>query len=230
MSDKFDEIKYANVTAVKSSNQTVLNEKKEDIDKKTEGSSLSKFAAAIKNGLKNKNLLNFKTVKIASLILVFLIVLFLLFSNTASSTLNGTKNTSANNNLSSSYYTTSLEYASIIEDKLSEILSGISGAGEVSVMVTVGSSYELVIANKTDEKTNSSSNGNNNSSYTTTVSNPIILNDNTPLVVSEILPTIKGVVVVSTGARDALVKYNLIQAVKALLDIPSSNIQIFSSK
>ena len=83
----------------------------------------------------------------------------------------------------------------------------------------------------TDEKINTTTNGSSSTSYTTTVTEPIILNSSgssVPLVLTEKLPKVKGVVVVAEGANDVSLKLNIIQAIKTLIDIPSGNIQVFA--
>lgn len=131
-----------------------------------------------------------------------------------------------------SEYTTSLEYAQILENKLGRTLSAISGAGKVEVMITLESGPELVIATSTDQKTNTTESGSSSTESITVVENPVIVTQNgtsKPLVLMEILPKVKGVIVVSQGAGNVRVKLDLLNAVQALLDISASNIQIFVS-
>lgn len=134
---------------------------------------------------------------------------------------------SSDNNLG---YMSSLDYCEKLENKLVEVLSGISGAGDVKVMVTVASGPELNVASSKDERTNTTTSGNNTTTNTTLVEDPIVITSSgtkSPLVLSEISPEIKGVVVVASGAKDVSVRLNLLQAVMALLDVSSTNIQIY---
>ncbi len=137
----------------------------------------------------------------------------------------------ANSTISSVSYTSSLEYSNILENKLKKVLSNIKGVGNVSVMVTLESGPELKIATQIDERTNTTTNSSGTTTSVTIVEEPIIITqkgEDSPLVLMEILPTIKGVVVVAEGAKDVGIKLQLLQAVQALLDLPSENIQILS--
>ncbi len=126
-------------------------------------------------------------------------------------------------------YTTSLEYEKAMEDKLKNLITKIKGTGNVDVMVMLESSASVVLA-LNDEKVTTTNGGVN----TTTVSaTPIILEQNgtkTPVVVAEILPKIKGVVVVSSGAENISVKLNIINAVQTLTGLSTTAIQVLIGK
>ena len=97
-------------------------------------------------------------------------------------------------------------------------------------MVTVEAGPEIKIATKTDEKTTSTTNGSNITTNSSNTSNPVIIANsgkNNPLILSEISPKITGVVVVASGAKDVKVRLNLLEAVEALLNVPTENIQIY---
>lgn len=119
------------------------------------------------------------------------------------------------------------EYAAAVEQKLAKILSEIKGAGKVSVMITYESGVELVYAYSTDTQTNSSSDGAKETSVTYE-KNTIVVSGGQPVVVKEIMPLIKGVVVVAEGATNVNVKLDIIKAVTALLEIAPSRIEIFA--
>ena len=122
-------------------------------------------------------------------------------------------------------YTTSLEYEKAMEDKLKNLIARIKGAGRVDVMLTLDSGTSVVLASNDETKTVS-----NGSSSTTTVSaSPIILQQNgsnMPLIVEEVIPRIKGVVIVSSGAKDVNVRLNILNAVQTLTGLTNSKIQI----
>lgn len=128
------------------------------------------------------------------------------------------------------------KYAEELESKLENALGKISGAGEVKVMITFDGVTELVLATTKDEKTNSTSNttsgGATNTTETTTVSSePILITENgstNPIVLMEILPDIKGVIVVAQGADNIRVKLDLLKAVQALLSVESNQVEIFT--
>ena len=51
-----------------------------------------------------------------------------------------------------------------------------------------------------------------------------------PIVLMEVLPQIKGVIVVAGGADDINVKLNIYRAVQATISVSSDNIQVFAGK
>lgn len=114
----------------------------------------------------------------------------------------------------------------MLENKLIDVLSKVDGAGDVRVMVTVDGSPELIYANEQDKTSSSSTSGNSTSS---TYSSPIIVNVNgssSALVMTEVLPAVKGVIVVSSGAGNVSTKLNLLKAVSTLLDISTDQITV----
>ena len=125
------------------------------------------------------------------------------------------------------------DYANQLDTRLENTLKNISGAGEINVMVTLESGTELVIATSKDQKTNTSTSSGTSTENITIVENPIVITQNgesVPLILKEILPAIKGVVIVSQGASNVRVRLDLMNAVKALLDVQSDQIQIFVGK
>lgn len=132
---------------------------------------------------------------------------------------------SADNALPSSFS----EYAGNLEKNLGTILSEIKGAGKVSVMITFESGVEQVYAYSTDTQTNKNTDGVKETSVTTE-KNTIVVSSGQPVVVKEIMPLIKGVLVVADGANNISVKMNILKAVQALLELPTSKIEIFAKK
>lgn len=123
-----------------------------------------------------------------------------------------------------------------VEKKMEELLSQINGAGKVTVMVTYVSMKEIVPysdvkknLNNTDEKDSS---GGTRKVSQDTYESSIAYEEGEdgkkkPIIVKELTPEVKGVVVISDGARDASVKENLVNAVKVLMDIPVHRVQVF---
>lgn len=132
--------------------------------------------------------------------------------------------------------TTAAEYAEYLENKLEKVLSSISGAGEVTCMVTLDGEVQLVPAYSDDERNssteNTTSSGTTNKTETTNSNRePIIINvngSNEPLILYQIMPDIKGIVIVASGANDVRVKLDILKAVQALLAVESSQIEIFA--
>lgn len=128
-------------------------------------------------------------------------------------------------------YTSSLEYCAILEDKLKTVLGSVKGAGNVNVMVTLESGPELKIATQVDERTNTNTNSSGTTTSVTIVEEPIVVKQNgeeKPLVLMEILPVVKGVVVVAEGAKDISVRLNMLEAVQSLLGLDGKSIQILT--
>ncbi len=119
------------------------------------------------------------------------------------------------------------EYVKRLEDKLTNILSNIKGAGKVHVMLTITQGPEKVIAtNSTTEETSTTNKDGSNVTDKNVESKPVVKN-NDLYVLYEKLPEVTGVIVVSSGASDLVVRMQLISATSALLNISSNQIEIF---
>lgn len=127
------------------------------------------------------------------------------------------------------------KYTNELEQRLCAVLSEIDGAGKVSVMITFDGDSEVILATTKDEKsttnTTTSQGGTKNDSQTKTVSSePVLITQNgttNPIVLMEIMPQIKGVIVVAQGANNVRVKLDLLKAVEALLNVNSGQVEIF---
>jgi len=126
-----------------------------------------------------------------------------------------------------------------IEKNIEHILSQINGAGKVDVLVTYSSGREIVPYSdikKNDELTDEKdSNGGTRKIDQSSYESQIAYEDSgngvqKPIILKELMPEVKGVVVVADGASDTLVKESLVNAVKVLLDIPIHKIQVFERK
>ena len=113
------------------------------------------------------------------------------------------------------------EYVSNLENKLTKTLSKVEGAGDVSVIITVESGMETVLATKTT--VTETSNGKE------TIETPIIVNGKT-VVLKEMYPKIVGVLIVAKGASNISVLNKLQQATISLLDININQIEILTMK
>ena len=181
---------------------------------------------------KSKLITKLKGIKHLNIILLTLLVALILIIWFADF---GTNTNEKQTSTSTSGTNTLSDYTTLLETKLSKTLSQIEGAGNVDVMITLDGASQLILAYDTESRTNSTDNTtasgtSTKSNNTTTNSTPIIITKNgqsEPLVLSEIMPNIKGVVVVSEGANNIRVKLNLLQAVQALLGVNSGQIEIF---
>lgn len=165
-------------------------------------------------------LISGKNLKIIVLLIICLICLIIFLKMDSSDKKSSTSTTST-----SSIYKTTVEYSDILESKLESVLSQIKGAGNVKVMITLEGSPELVYAMDSNEKASNTQNG----STTTSSSTPIIVETNgssEPLILTEKLPKVKGVVVVSTGASDIAIKLDILNSVSTLLDISIDKINV----
>ena len=122
-----------------------------------------------------------------------------------------------------------------LETRLQEVLCCIRGAGRVEVMITYDTSREIVPAMTTNVNStgSESSNGDGSSSssqQSTESTEPATVSGsggNEPIVLKEIEPQVRGVIVVAEGAADINVRMDLQRAVRAVLDIPLSRIEVF---
>lgn len=110
-----------------------------------------------------------------------------------------------------------------LEERLSNILSQVEGAGNVRVMITYSTGSEKIIAYNTDSEKD-------NDRFTSRESNEAVINNDGPVVIKEIYPSIEGVLIVAQGGGNTEVKNNLINASKALLGIDVNKIEVLIMK
>lgn len=113
------------------------------------------------------------------------------------------------------------EYVEFLENKLENVLSQISGAGQVDVIVTLESGFTYEYAKNIETRTSTS--GSNDTSITTET---VITVGGEPVVEKEIFPVIKGVVVIAKGAADFAVKMKILSAVETVLEVDRENITV----
>lgn len=105
------------------------------------------------------------------------------------------------------------DYASEIETRVGQLLSGIKEAAGASVMVTLDCGSEIVYAR--DDK------GNGASEYVIIKSN-----GETALPLKKLTPKVAGIAVVTKGANSEI-KLEITRLLSALLDLPTSKIYIW---
>ncbi len=113
------------------------------------------------------------------------------------------------------------EYVSSLESRLATTLSGVKGAGKVSVAISVAGGNKTIIA--TDVTTTK-----NGTELQTTES--AVLVGGKVVVLGETYPEITGVVIVASGASDPVVKMNLLSAAETFLSVDSAKVKIFTGK
>ncbi len=118
-----------------------------------------------------------------------------------------------------------------LERRLESILSSISGAGNVRVMITYDTTSQMVPALSTDtQKNGSESNDGLNSYSQAESSSPATVSGsggNSPIIITEILPKIRGVIVIAEGAANISIRLNLQYAVQTVLGIDASCVEVF---
>lgn len=117
------------------------------------------------------------------------------------------------------------------ETKLAKILSAIDGAGDVSVMLTLKSSSEQILAQ--DEKTSDSEGENGSWESETTVSTVVVSAGNSQqsvVTLKYIYPEYQGAVVVAEGAGSATVRLAIMNAVSAATGLNTDKITVVKMK
>ncbi len=112
-------------------------------------------------------------------------------------------------------------YVYSLESRLSSALSKVEGAGEVSVVITVKSGNETILAMNTT--INETVNG------VEKIETPLVINGKT-IVVKEKYPEITGVLIVAQGANSIYVMNKIQQATVSLLDVKPNQIEILTMK
>lgn len=122
-----------------------------------------------------------------------------------------------------------------LAERMENILSQITGVGEVAVNVTLESSteYQYAINQKVD-KTLVTEKAQDGSTRTTdeiredaqVVMKSMTQGKDEPVIIKEIRPRVVGVMIVAQGAGDFLIKEKISAAVQTLLDIPAHRVTV----
>lgn len=129
-------------------------------------------------------------------------------------------------------------YEEALEGKLSTILTKVKGAGNVVVNITLeNSSMQEHAKNRVKESKvvqEKDTSGGIRTTTETKESEQILVGKENgadhPVVVQEIKPIIKGVLVIADGAYDSTVKANLTKAVEAGLGVPPYKITVLAQR
>ena len=124
-------------------------------------------------------------------------------------------------------------YVQQLEQQLTDIVEHIEGAGKCRVMVTLENGVEYVYANERSETSNRTEDLSDTSEKTTVrddnESKYVIVNSSDGkqgLLVTEIQPTVRGVVVVCEGGEDEKVRERIMKTVATVLNVTSSRVCI----
>lgn len=185
---------------------------------------------------KKKLKINIKDIGIDKLVLIVIAGIVLVICSIPSKDNSDDVKTSKTEDVSTSVYT---EYEEVLEEKLTNIIKSIDGAGDVKVMITFKSTSEKVVKedseySKNDTIENDSEGGNrqitdissNNDTVYTTDEN----GDNIPYIVKEIRPQIEGVAVIVEGGDNPVVKTAISETVNALFGISANKISVSKMK
>ena len=122
-------------------------------------------------------------------------------------------------------------YAEQLEKRLTDMVESIDGAGECRVMVTLENGVEYIYANEQSSTSNRVEDHSETSDKTTvrddTESSYVIVNaadGRQGLLVTEVQPTVRGVVVVCEGGENELVKERIMNMVATVLNITASRV------
>ncbi|MGF7057003.1 stage III sporulation protein AG [Brassicibacter mesophilus] len=127
------------------------------------------------------------------------------------------------------------DYSSTIESKLKNILGQIKGVGKVNVMITLEDTAERIPAfnttqmnEKTDEK---DAQGGAREVVREDLTQQVVTGSGNEslMIIKEVKPKVRGVVVVAEGAENIEVKEKLYSAVKTVLGISGNKVEIYSS-
>lgn len=130
-------------------------------------------------------------------------------------------------------YVSLTQYENELEQALADIISSINGAGKTRVLLTMDSTVEQVYAtdkNMTQKDTVNSGEATQTNKDTSADSTYITveLADGTQqtVLLKEIQPRVRGVLVVCSGGDNSVVKEKIVDAVTKALDISSSRVSV----
>ncbi|NLJ67064.1 MAG: stage III sporulation protein AG [Clostridiales bacterium] len=194
-----------------------------------------------KSGALKEYIAKLKEVKKTEWIMIILVLSIII--SIYASTLNKSSNTNQDDTLPESqsglhWIKNDDNIESREEQRLKEILSTIKGAGRVEVMITYVSSKEIVTAMNTVESTTTTEEEDNNGgtrliNQNDRNSQPSTFNDaegSKPIILKEVEPEIRGVIIISEGANDIRVKMELMKAVQVALGIKPNQVEVFPMK
>ncbi len=118
------------------------------------------------------------------------------------------------------------QYTAKAEKELEKILVEISGAGKVSVMITLDSTYENVFAKGYETKIQEQEGKTQSESQEEYIIIKQGSGNEKSLIVKVYEPQIKGVAVVAQGGDDIYVKKAITETVCALYDISSAKVSV----
>ncbi|GAX90907.1 stage III sporulation protein AG [Effusibacillus lacus] len=128
-------------------------------------------------------------------------------------------------------------YERLYEEKLAQVLNQIQGVADVTVMVNLESTEEIVLAENTNnQRTTTTENDKQGGTRTITAFNEnkqLVMtkgSPDNPVVVRTIKPHVRGVLVVARGAEQPRVKAMILETVQRVLEVPAHRIAVEPKK
>lgn len=121
------------------------------------------------------------------------------------------------------------DYTAALEQKLYEIVGAIDGVGDAKIMITLDSSFEYRYAMTKETVTDSPQSSGSGGHQSLKEEYVYIENADgkrQALLISQVLPKIKGVVVVCEGGDTLAVRNNVINAISTVLGTYSNNVYV----
>lgn len=117
------------------------------------------------------------------------------------------------------------EYCAYLEEKVTEIIESIDGAGKAKVMITLSETTEYIYAtnDKNTRKSNDTNDDNTNENDYVIIERD---NNDTGLLIKTIEPKVRGVAIVCEGGNNSTVQNQIYSAISAVLNISTSRISI----
>ena len=125
------------------------------------------------------------------------------------------------------------DYERELEERVREILRGVSGVGEVDVMIVLRSSSEKII--QVDNTTSRSVTTENGNGSTRSVENldqahtAVLTGSGSgqePVVAKEVYPELSGIIISAQGGGSAAVQAEISEAMEALFGLPANRIRV----
>ncbi|RYM06020.1 stage III sporulation protein AG [Sporolactobacillus sp. THM7-7] len=137
-------------------------------------------------------------------------------------------------NMSKDGFTFMDQYETYINQNLKNILEQIQGVSDVSVMVTFSSSGKKIYQNNVKTQDNqtveSDQKGGKREITERNEDSQVVMIDKEgskePVVIGEEQPTVRGVIVVASGADQPAVQVQIMEAVATVLDIPTYKVKV----
>lgn len=123
------------------------------------------------------------------------------------------------------------QYEESVQQKLEMILREIDPTKNVSVMITFDDCYEYVVATEVKKNTRNEKQKEDREYTEEEVDNKVVIvqegSESKPFVIKKIYPKVRGVAIVSEGAKDKKVYIGLVKAASTVLGITPDKVEVF---